>query len=94
MPNRPTLAELEPGANFIPRHIGPGDAETAEMLKTVGAKSLEDFIAKVVPEKIRSKRPLDLPTGKAERTVLSYLRKMTERNGSSSRCWARAITAR
>ena len=53
MTTRPTLAELEPGANFIPRHIGPTEAETREMLRAVGATSLEDFIAKVVPDKIR-----------------------------------------
>ncbi|HLF21132.1 MAG TPA: aminomethyl-transferring glycine dehydrogenase [Aestuariivirga sp.] len=80
MPNRPAFAELEPGANFIPRHIGPSDTDTAEMLRTVGAKSLEDFIARVVPEKIRTKRPLELPAAKAERTTLSYLRAMAERN--------------
>ena len=77
---RPTLAELEPGANFIRRHIGPSDADTAEMLKAVGAKSLEDFIAKVVPEKIRAKRPLELKKAMAERTALSYLRAVAERN--------------
>ncbi|MBI2717750.1 MAG: aminomethyl-transferring glycine dehydrogenase [Rhizobiales bacterium] len=77
---RPTLAELEPGANFIRRHIGPSDAETAEMLRAMGAKSLEDFIAQVVPEAIRSKRPLDLGKPMAERTALSYLRSMADRN--------------
>src|SRR5438552_9575374 len=77
---RPTLAELEPGANFIARHIGSGETDTAEMLKSLGAKSLEDFIAKVVPEKIRAKRPLDMKKAMAERTALSYLRTMAERN--------------
>ena len=77
---RPTLAELEPGANFIRRHIGPSDAETAEMLKAVDATSLEDFIAKVVPEPIRTTRPLELKKAMAERTALSYLRTMAERN--------------
>src|SRR5260221_9019813 len=77
---RPTLAELEPGANFIARHIGPGESETFEMLKSLGAKSLEDFIAKVVPEKIKARRPLDLKKPMAERTALSYLRTMAERN--------------
>ena len=78
--SRASLAELEPGANFIRRHIGPSDTETAEMLREVGAKSLEDFIAKVVPKEIRITRPLDLPKAKAERTALSYLRKMADRN--------------
>jgi glycine dehydrogenase len=77
---RPTLAELEPGSNFIRRHIGPSDIETADMLSAVGAKSLEEFINKVVPEKIRMAKPLNLPKAKAERTALSYLRKMAERN--------------
>ena len=77
---RQPLAELEPGPNFIRRHIGPSDTETTEMLREIGAKSLEDFIAKVVPEKIRMARPLDLPKAKAERTALSYLRKMADRN--------------
>ena len=77
---RPTLAELEPRANFIRRHIGPGDTETNEMLRAVGAKSLEDFIAAVVPENIRVKRPLELKKAMAERTALSYLRKMADRN--------------
>ena len=80
MTTRPTLADLEPGANFIPRHIGPNDVETKEMLVLVGARSLEDFIAKVVPEKIRAKRPLELKPAMAERTALSYLRNMAERN--------------
>ena len=60
---RMSLMDLEPGANFVRRHIGPGDDETAAMLKVVGAASLDDFIDKVVPARIRSKRPL--ATGKA-----------------------------
>ncbi len=77
---RTSLKDLEPGANFIRRHIGPSAVETQEMLREMGAKSLEDFISKVVPENIRISRPLDLPPAKAERTALSYLRKMAERN--------------
>jgi glycine dehydrogenase len=77
---RATLAELEPEANFVPRHIGPNAVETAEMLKLLGASSLDDFIDKVIPRKIRAAKPLDLPRGKAERTTLSYLRKMASRN--------------
>jgi glycine dehydrogenase len=80
MASRPTFAELEPGANFIARHIGPDQADTAEMLKSLGAKSLEDFIARVVPENIRTKRPLELKKAMPERTALSYLRTMAERN--------------
>ena len=77
---QPTLKDLEPGANFISRHIGPDETETREMLRNFGAANLEDFIAKVVPEKIRSKRMLDMKPAMPERTALSYLRKAAERN--------------
>ncbi len=80
MPTRPSLADLEPGANFIRRHIGPSAVETRDMLHTLGAASLEEFIARVIPSAIRSSKPLDLRKPMAERTALSYLRKMAERN--------------
>ena len=80
MDKRIALKDLEPGANFIRRHIGPDDAETAAMLKAVGASSLDDFIDKVVPKKIRGKRPLDLAKPMPERTALSYLRASASRN--------------
>jgi glycine dehydrogenase len=80
MTSRIALKDLEPGANFIRRHIGPDDAETAAMLKQVGAKSLDDFIDKVVPKRIRAKRPLDLKKAMPERTALSYLREAASRN--------------
>ena len=39
MPARPTFAELEPGANFIARHIGPCESEQQAMLTVVGYPS-------------------------------------------------------
>jgi glycine dehydrogenase len=77
---RSTLKDLEPGANFIARHIGPSQADMSAMLKTVNSQTLDEFIAKVVPPRIRSKRPLDLAPAMAERTALSYLRKAASRN--------------
>jgi glycine dehydrogenase len=80
-PTRPALSELEPGANFVRRHIGPSPEEIAQMLGTLAAPSLEAFMAKVIPEGIRTKRSYDgLPKGRSERSTLSYLRKMAERN--------------
>jgi glycine dehydrogenase len=77
---KPSLKDLEPGANFISRHIGPNDVETRDMLRTLGAATLDDFISKVIPVKIRSKKPLDLVPAMAERTALSTLRDAAERN--------------
>jgi glycine dehydrogenase len=80
MSARLSLQDLEPGANFISRHIGPNDVETRDMLRTLGAATLDDFTGKVVPVKIRSRKALDLRPAMAERTALSTLRDAAERN--------------
>ncbi len=77
---RTLLTDLQAGANFIPRHIGPQDSELADMLKTVGASSLDDLTEKVVPKNIRAEKPLDLPVPLSERNALSDLRKVAGRN--------------
>ncbi len=77
---RPRLTDLQSGANFIPRHIGPRDDDIAAMLKVVGADSLDDLMARVVPETIRSKAPLQLPVTLSERNALSDLRRTAQRN--------------
>jgi glycine dehydrogenase len=41
------------------RHIGPSPAEMAQMLKVVGAPSLEALMAETVPEGLRQAAPLD-----------------------------------
>ncbi len=78
--NRLSLSELQPGANFIPRHIGPREHEIDAMLKYVGASSLEGLVDRVVPASIRVQTPLDLPLPVSERNVLSDLRKTSARN--------------
>jgi glycine dehydrogenase len=66
--------------DFISRHIGPSATETASMLKTLGATSLDQFIDKAVPAKIRSKKPLQLPEALSEREALSAMQKMAGKN--------------
>ena len=78
--NRKRLTDLQPGANFLPRHIGPRDHDLPEMLKVAGADSLDDLLEKVVPAAIRTGRELELPTALSERNVLSDLRKVADRN--------------
>ncbi len=78
--SRLSLQELQPGANLIPRHIGPTGRDVEQMLKLVDATSLDNLVDKVVPSTIRTERPLDLPQAKSERESLSYLRKMADRN--------------
>ncbi|KAK3186125.1 glycine decarboxylase subunit P [Lecanicillium sp. MT-2017a] len=42
----------QPWMDFVARHIGPRDSDLDAMLKTVGAKSLDDFINQVVPKDV------------------------------------------
>ncbi|WP_038035304.1 aminomethyl-transferring glycine dehydrogenase [Thermopetrobacter sp. TC1] len=79
-PDRPTLRDLQPGANLIPRHIGPRDEDLPEMLEVVGAESLDDLIDKVIPPHIRTERPFCLPSGLSERNCISELLAMARRN--------------
>ena len=71
-------ADMTP--DFIPRHIGPNASETSAMLHSLGANSLDEFIDKAVPAKIRSTRVLNLPEALSEREALSAIRKMANKN--------------
>src|SRR6267143_2111009 len=65
---------------FSRRHIGPDDSEIREMLAELGVGSLEELILSAVPERIRTRRPLDLPAASPEHEVLRELREMASRN--------------
>ena len=77
---RLTLTALEAQDDFLRRHIGPGATQVAEMMKTLGVKSLDDLVDKALPDSILAEDGLDLPPPRTERETLSYLRKMAERN--------------
>ncbi|QFT58742.1 Glycine dehydrogenase (decarboxylating) [Sulfitobacter sp. THAF37] len=62
------------------RHIGPSPAEMSEMLKVVGADSLDALIDDTLPKGIRMKGTLDFGKAKSEREVLEHLRKVASRN--------------
>lgn len=65
---------------FQNRHIAPNAADTAQMLKTVGAGSLDELIAQTIPSNIRLKKPLDLPLAKSEFDYLNTLRQTASKN--------------
>ncbi len=60
---------------FSYRHIGPNKAELSEMLKVIGADSLEQLIDETVPEPIRMRGELRLPDAQTE---FEYLRELKE----------------
>jgi glycine dehydrogenase len=62
------------------RHIGPSPEEMAEMLRVVGAPSLDALIAETVPKSIRQERPLDFGRPLSERGVLDQMRATANKN--------------
>lgn len=60
--------------DFQNRHIAPNEADTAEMLHTVGVNSIDELIEQTVPTAIRLKQPLNLPAAKSETEYLGALK--------------------
>jgi glycine dehydrogenase len=66
--------------SFVRRHNGPRPAETAEMAKACGFKSLDALVDAAVPAVIRSSRPLDLPAPLSEFEALARLKSIAAKN--------------
>src|SRR5689334_7901524 len=66
--------------SFASRHIGPDRHEADEMLKVVGASSLDALIDEAIPRRIRLDTPLPLPNGISEHDFLTGLREIAGRN--------------
>ena len=71
---------------FARRHIGPGDLESAAMLRELGLASMTDLIDRAVPASIRLRRPLDLPPPKGEREALAELKAIAGQNKVLRNC--------
>ncbi|HEY5780922.1 MAG TPA: aminomethyl-transferring glycine dehydrogenase [Lysobacter sp.] len=75
-----SLRELEHHDAFIERHIGPNDAEIAQMLRTVGYDSLDAMTDAIVPANIKSSAPLALPPAMTEVEALAKIRTVADKN--------------
>lgn len=71
---------LDTSGDFIPRHIGPSEADQQRMLEAIGAPSLETLMQEVVPANIRMTRELNLPAPRAEAEVLAEMKKIAAGN--------------
>ncbi|MFM1829513.1 MAG: hypothetical protein RL624_1754 [Bacteroidota bacterium] len=65
---------------FKSRHIGPHQEATAAMLTTIGEPSLDSLIDKTVPNAIRMKSPLNLPSPMHEAAYLQHVQEMGNKN--------------
>ena len=75
-----SITELEQKEDFIRRHIGPGDGDIAEMLKVVGAASLDDITARAVPAAILEKSTPVTGDAMTEQEALDELLDMAQQN--------------
>ncbi|WP_313342990.1 aminomethyl-transferring glycine dehydrogenase [Stenotrophomonas sp.] len=78
--NTPSLRELEHSHAFVERHIGPNDAEIAQMLDVVGHASLDALTDAIVPAGIKSPAPLALPESLTEVEALAKIRAIADKN--------------
>ena len=65
---------------FIQRHIGPNEQEISEMLKFIGLSTVEELIAKTIPDSIRLKRPMQTSDSSSEYEYLTQLKKIASLN--------------
>ncbi len=65
---------------FQSRHIGPRQHDVEVMLKSIGARSLDDLIDQTVPQQIRLNQALRLPPPVTEYEYLRTLREVASRN--------------
>lgn len=77
---RAAFEDLQPHTDFIDRHIGPAEAETKELLATLGFDSMDAFIGKVVPASILKDSPLALGKPQSEAGVLDELQQIASKN--------------
>ena len=62
------------GDSFVPRHVGPSEADVHAMLGQLGYPSLDDLIDATIPAGIRLRAPLAIHPGRSEHEALNALR--------------------
>ncbi len=65
---------------FTARHIGPNEADTVEMLATIGVGSLDELISRTVPDAIRMDHKLRVPAPQSEAEYLRELKEISLKN--------------
>ena len=74
------LHDLLQRNDFTRRHIGPSEAEQAEMLHTLGVSSLEELTRTTLPEAIQFNDALQTGDGMTEAQALAELRELAQKN--------------
>jgi len=65
---------------FVNRHIGIAAEDVPEMLKVIGADSVDQLIDETIPADIRLKKPLNLPEPMTERELSEHIAELASKN--------------
>jgi glycine dehydrogenase len=74
------MKSIEHPDKFVDRHIGPREFEIQEMLKTIGAKSVDELIQETIPQSIRLNNKLKLDPPLNEHEFINHLREIADKN--------------
>ncbi len=74
------MTQLPLADSFIPRHIGPTDADVRAMLSVLGYPTLDALIDATVPANIRLTRALALPAAMSEQDALAEFKRVMSPN--------------
>jgi glycine dehydrogenase len=66
--------------SFKIRHIGPRESDHNDMLKTIGANSLDQLIYETIPNNIKLKNGLDLDDAMSEQDYLTHIHNLASKN--------------
>jgi glycine dehydrogenase len=66
--------------SFVPRHVGPSEAEVSEMLGVLGYATLDELIDATIPAPIRTRRPLAIHERRTEHEALEAMRDIARKN--------------
>lgn len=77
---RPSLSQLEHRSEFVRRHIGPSQVEVDAMLGSLDLKTLSQLCDRAIPDSIRRRSELKIPTSRPEQEVLAAARSYADQN--------------
>ncbi len=69
-------------SQFVERHLGPADQDVDEMLQTLGSRTLDEFIDRVIPPTIRTRAPFHLSSPIDESDAIRQAEDLADQNQS------------
>ena len=66
--------------DFVFRHIGPSEADTRQMLSTLGVDTLGELIDETIPPDIAFNKKLNIPEADSEHEYLKYIWEIAKQN--------------